>query len=163
MSSCWPFSHLRGGALAADLRPPRVGPLPSHSSPGPPPPLLPPRRWLTQLSLSPRGTSHPPPHKNVTGLLPSEEVIVLQDHLIRVPHDDPQFIPGQRERLISSLGGGGWGATPGWGWEPPQDLGSRMGQGAEEGIEIEVLGTWGEHEVGARLGRGSRLGAKLRD
>lgn len=50
-------------------------------------------------------TVNPPPHKNITGLLSREEIVVFQDHLICVPHDDTQLIPGQVQGRPSAAWG----------------------------------------------------------
>lgn len=34
---------------------------------------------------------------DVAGLFPRQEVAVLQDDVLRVPDDDPQFVPGTQD------------------------------------------------------------------
>lgn len=77
-------------------------------------------------SASPRAvTVNPPPHKNITGLLSREEIVVFQDHLICVPHDDTQLIPGQVQGGPSAAWGRAcprfWGQVRTGSQEKPQE------------------------------------------
>lgn len=36
---------------------------------------------------------------DVAGLFPRQEVAVLQDDVLRVPDDDPQFVPGKQQKF----------------------------------------------------------------
>jgi len=44
-----------------------------------------------------------PSDKYVTRLLAGEDVVVLQDDLVRVPDDHPQFKPGQQNQHLQDI------------------------------------------------------------